>query len=642
MSAIWGIIDFNHNSIAENEQILMEQPFRKCVIDRFEHKVHKNVYMGCGVQYFTKEAEFEGLPIVASEQGYCFDADVVLDNREELCSRLNLKETNTLPDGTILSEMFHRYGYSCLNDLLGAYAFVYYDISNEKVSMVIDATGNRFIYYRMQEGKLYYSTLMEPLIRIGGQAVMNERWIADFLALENPRNITELEETPLEGIYRVAPGQIVTVDMKGISKQFYWEPLKDFKVLKLKDDDEYAIQFRSLFQKAVSCMLRSNGETGILLSGGLDSTAVACMAAPMLKRKDKILYSYTSVPIEGYQSDLPSNKITDERVLVEQTKEYLGNMNCTFVDMPEINPWDNRKEKMCYCEFPYKSVMNLQWIWEAMNQAAQKNIRIMLDGMCGNSTISFADPQVYMNTLLSQRRFVKLWKELSAFKRTRGISRKYVLKLTLKEYLQQKPILMDSVLERSFLQPPMYDKHKVKERLSKMYENIEKSKKNYSQYRYLLCNKVMFRQIGEVDVKSSLYTGVLLRDPTRDKRIIEFCLHLPMDQFIKNGEERRLVNVYLSDIMPKHVIKGSSIGVQGADLVFRIREHWDRIRSEWLYGYREHLDNKFVNCEKAIARIEQMKSVEDYKEFDMVRHIYSNMVLEYIDHIQNLCIRQTV
>ncbi len=637
MSAIWGIIDFNQNKIQVNEQLIMETPFHKCVIDKFEQKILKNVYMGCGIQYFTKEAEYECLPMLVPEQGYCFDADVVLDNRDELCEKLKIRETSTLPDGSILAEMIQMFGDDCLNDLLGAYAFVYYDIKNNEASLVVDATSNRCLYYRIIDGILYYSSLMEPLIMVCNHTDFNERWISDFLALENPITITELEETAIEGIYRIAPGQIVKVNHKGLNKQNYWEPLNNLNELRLLNDEEYAVQFKALFEKAVSCMLRSSGETGILLSGGLDSTAVACMAAPKLRDRGKMLYSYTSVPINGYQSNRPANKITDEGKIVEKTKEFIGNLDCTFVNMPELNSWDSRGEKLWYCEFPYKSVLNIHWIWESMNQAANRNIKIMLSGACGNSGISFTNPQVYVNTLLSRGRYVKCWKEICAFNRAQGISRKRALKMTLKSFLPHKSTYANQIVENSYLKQDMYVKHKVEERLTSIYGNIDKAKKNFSKYRYLLCNKVMYRQIGEIDAKSSLYTGVLMRDPTRDKRIIEFCLQLPIEQFVKNGEERRLVNVYLSDIMPRHVINVGSIGVQGADLTFRISKHWDRIRNEWLSGYGKHMDNKFVDCKKAISRIEQMRSVDDYKEFDMVRHIYSNMVLEYIDYIQELC-----
>jgi hypothetical protein len=53
------------------------------------------------------------------------------------------------------------------------------------------------------------------------------------------------------------------------------------------------------------------------------------------------------------------------------------------------------------------------------------------------------------------------------------------------------------------------------------------------------------------------------------------------------------------------------------------------------------MNNKCVDCDKAISCIEQMKSVEDYKEFDIVRHIYTNMVLEYIDYIRDLYVKQS-
>ena len=160
MSAIWGAIDMQGKGIPVSVQKMMRRAFDKCVIDRYEEICFNNVYMGCGIQYFVPEAKKEQLPL--REEGVFFTADVVLDNREELCNRLELskEERYNMPDGRILFEMYRRFGKTCLNELLGAYTFVWYDWEKNQIELVLDAVGNRCLYYRLVDSILYFSSLM--------------------------------------------------------------------------------------------------------------------------------------------------------------------------------------------------------------------------------------------------------------------------------------------------------------------------------------------------------------------------------------------------------------------------------------------------------------------------------------------------
>ena len=54
-----------------------------------------------------------------------------------------------MPDGRILYEVYGRLGKDCLNDLLGAYTFVWYDKEKNQIELVLDAVGNRCLYYRI-------------------------------------------------------------------------------------------------------------------------------------------------------------------------------------------------------------------------------------------------------------------------------------------------------------------------------------------------------------------------------------------------------------------------------------------------------------------------------------------------------------
>jgi asparagine synthase (glutamine-hydrolysing) len=59
--------------------------------------------------------------------------------------------------------------------------------------------------------------------------------------------------------------------------------------------------------------------------------------------------------------------------------------------------------------------------------------------------------------------------------------------------------------------------------------------------------------------------GIDQRDPTADRRLIEFCLSLPTSLFLANGELRALGTRALADRLPREVLTEPRRGYQGAD-----------------------------------------------------------------------------
>lgn len=633
MSAIWGIIDFDKKTVTEDEGLRMRKAYDRCVIDRYEVACRENVYMGCGIQYFTPEAKNEKLPII--EDGIYFDADVVIDNREELMTKLAISD-KSVTDGRLLFEMYKKYGRDSLNMMRGAYAFVYYDSKNGQADIAIDCTGERVVYYKRDGSRLYYSSLIEPLKDTETKSDVNGEWLTNFLSMDHLYMICETENTPVENVYRIAPAQTVRFTKSQTDKEIYWAPGKNVKVREYKTDEEYKREFLDIFTDAVKCVIRSEDEVSIMLSGGYDSTAVVSVAAPYLKEHGRRIHSYTSVPEKGLKSNDGGYDVNDETEYVKSTAKYFGNIDMTFVDMPGMNAWDYRTEELRKMEMPYKSVQNLIWICDSMRQAYSNGSRLILNGSFGNTTISFGDLTLYMNELYMKHRYIKLLKELKAFQSTFGFSRKYALKQIIND-VKKKPVLDDSeaVLGRSYIKKETAKKYGSCRRIGEMMYGIEERYKNMDSYRQGMMDFKAFRQIGETGMKHSLATGVLLRDPTRDKRVVEFCVSLPISQYVKNGECRRLVSVYMRDMMPPRVIDSTRKGRQSADLKERCVRESDRILKEWRTIYADNMNNEFVDCKRALQDLDKIQSLDELREYDIVRHIYTISAIEYVNSIRN-------
>jgi asparagine synthase (glutamine-hydrolysing) len=59
--------------------------------------------------------------------------------------------------------------------------------------------------------------------------------------------------------------------------------------------------------------------------------------------------------------------------------------------------------------------------------------------------------------------------------------------------------------------------------------------------------------------------GIDMRDPTADRRLFEFCLSVPTDQFMRDGVPRALARRALADRLPDVVLDCPLKGLQAAD-----------------------------------------------------------------------------
>jgi len=654
MSAIWGALSLNGAKLPDNLGARMREAYAGCAIDRFEEYSETCAAFGCGIQYFTPEAERETLPL-ANDQ-FIFTADVVLDNRDELLARLGLDAgtgagasggpsgAGAPPDGWILCEMFARYGEECLNDLLGAYAFVFYDRREGKLSLVSDVTGNRCLYYRISENILYFSTLINPIIKADGCEGINERWIIDFIAMDDMGTGCDFEETPYAGIYKVAPRQIVTYCRGSLQKKLYWQP--DTSLLELDGDEAYAAQLRKIFTESVRCLLRTD-ETGLMLSGGLDSTAVACYAAPILRGRGKTLRTYTSVPEQGYVSRHSQYHITDESENVLKTRAFLESkgckLACNFISLSGADIWGSRKAMMELMESPYKSLQNILWSLEGLRMARRDGARLMLNGGFGNSTISLNNINSLFFELLRRRKFITYIKQMVKFGREyKSGKRKLVRNAfnTAREYYAPgiKSAGGESIIRNSYASRTSLDSYGVVAKYAELKQRSMRNKVDYDCYRKALVHDQLFHMKGEVNTKFSMATSILTRDPTMDKRLIEFCIRLPADQFTRDGMARRLVRTYLAPDMPEHVMAINRRGLQSADFLDYIQKNWAVVKGDLLRIYNENAGSPLVDIARALADIDSIDGAFNgggdgagVKDFDVMRLGYTAMALEFIN-----------
>lgn len=613
MSAIWGYLSYL-NPVNTELADLMEAPYKeKCNIDRYRNLQHSTLFMGCGIQHITKEAKTEILPVFDVPNGIFFTSDCLLDNREELTLQLNTDSEQ--PDGTLMFLAYKKWGIDCLRKFRGLFSMAVYDKKQNTLYLATDQTSSRCLYYYKTKDFVCFSTLLEPIRRICPDIPLNEYYIKDFLTAPGLLPNIVPTETPYIGVYKINPGCYVAITQDTVTEHSYWTPFMQKKHRHLTAKG-YGKAFRTLFSRCVTDALRTDGEVGISMSSGLDSASIGALAATSLRTKNKSLFTYTYVPYEIPKEDNNKFLIHNETEDVMKITRMYPNMLPHFLNNHGANCLEFLNEGIKIMEIPFKAFVNLPNLYEIYVQAKKDNCKIVLTGQAGNGTISHG----YINDILfddyQKGHFLRFFNNINRYAVTVKISRKKMIKTCLRRYSRAKKEyrcqnLNSFTPDNPYLTRDVLSGYPLRERYhtGEIYsvESLPMNKEGHLQF---LFKKALYTYLGELDTKLGLATGVVLRDPSRDSRILEFCASLPYHIYAYRGTPRWLIRGALADYLPADLLNDwIRHGIQNSDWLLRIKRDRQKIfpALDTLLGPAEKTTGTF--CLHSVINTQKIKQL---------------------------------
>lgn len=235
---------------------------------------------GFGHQMFctTPESRHEKQPLANESGSLCLTFDGRVDNREELRAALGSKDVHLRDntDAELVLRAYECWGENSTRKILGDFAYAIWDVPARRLFCARDILGLKPFYYYTNGRIFLFGSELRQLFEFKElPRKPNEGMIAEHLADE----VTSREETIWEGILRLPPAHVLVVE-PGLAprKTRYWDIDYGRKLL-YGTDQEYAEHFLGVFKESVRCRLRSPGRLGVELSGGLDSSSIACVSA---------------------------------------------------------------------------------------------------------------------------------------------------------------------------------------------------------------------------------------------------------------------------------------------------------------------------------------------------------------------------
>jgi asparagine synthase (glutamine-hydrolysing) len=216
-------------------------------------------------------------------------------------------EFHTSSDTEVLLRAYVEWGAGCVERLNGMYAFAIWDSLREELVLARDRLGVKPLYYApTPDGVLFAS---EPKGILANPLFTPRVSVEALPILLNPR-LAMPGETPVQGLYEVKPGHVMRVDRRGCHEYPYW------RLVSHEHTDDLATTvstIRELLEDIVERQLVADVPRAAMLSGGLDSSAMAAMAARILARNgDGPLVTY-SAQFDDEERDFRPTTLRPER-----------------------------------------------------------------------------------------------------------------------------------------------------------------------------------------------------------------------------------------------------------------------------------------------------------------------------------------
>ena len=234
--------------------------------------------------------------------------------RRELEAKGHSFKTNS--DTEILPHLYEEHGDALVEHLNGMYAFTLWDSARKKLIIARDRFGEKPLFYGVFDNKLIYAS--EPKAILAHPAATAE------LDLEALREYVSFDYVPAprsiyKGISKLPAAHLMIVENGEFNVRRYWDISWTSGTADMQNGshaaaslEEKAAELRTLLSDAVRMRLVADVPLGILLSGGIDSSTVAALAAEHANEKIKTF----SI---GFEEDS-----FDESKYARQVAQHLG------------------------------------------------------------------------------------------------------------------------------------------------------------------------------------------------------------------------------------------------------------------------------------------------------------------------------
>jgi asparagine synthase (glutamine-hydrolysing) len=427
-----------------------------------------------------------------------------LELRRELRAKGHEFVTDT--DTEVILHVYSEYGERGFSRLNGMWAFAIADVPKRRVVLSRDRFSIKPLYLLHLPRCSYFASEIKQLLSLLPGVRLNADTISAFITqglLDHSRG------TFYEGIIKAAPHTniVITLDTGDIQEGVYWDFARTNSNGSL---EQTANQFRELFLDSIRLRLRSDVKVGVLLSGGLDSSAIA--VGSRLISGDKV-ESYSIISEDG---------ICDEhRHINILAKTGLKNRQIPFGYTDVLQDLD---KVLDHSDEPVGgfSVVAQYKLFRAIKQ--ETDVTVLLSGQGGDEVLLgyLKFFFFYLKTLYLHHRYSQAIFQLGASLWHRTVVNQFTL-ASARRYIPSLSTGLDRAFKPGYVRVPIWT---CGDMTSRQIADIEK----YS-----------VPALTHYEDRNSMAHSLEVRHPFLDHRLVELLLNCPPEWKIRNGWTKYLL-----------------------------------------------------------------------------------------------------
>jgi len=526
----------------------------------------------------------------------------------------------TQTDTEVILAAFAKWGADCLQKFNGMWAFAIWDKEEKRLLLSRDRFGKKPLFYAFIGDSFVFGSEMKALVPFL-QEVKPSR---DFSWMQ--QNLFAYEPTGkclIEGIQRFPAAHYGVYQNGKLSISRYWNTLDHLHPVPKKYSKQVE-EFRELFWDACRIRLRADVPVGTALSGGVDSSAIAAGIKEAAQREFRAAGTASVAPHwqNAFIASMPGSPL-DEAHFAKKVAAHLD-IRPHIIEIDADEGLRNLADSLYYFEELYiTSPVPMVQTYRAERKAG---VYVSIDGHGADELFSGYDtfllnafwdcglnPFSICNILRTYRGIVPPFPQFK------------VCEVGVRDYFQRVSGSFDfkdfvphirKELEKAFTR----NSHAFNDALYDLFHtgNLPTLLRNYDRY--------------------SMMSGVEIRMPFLDHRIVAYCFSIPWTSKIRSGYTKALLRDALAPFLPREIIyRKYKMGFQ-TPIVDWLKGPWRAYFLE-LVNSRDFLQSGLIHAAEVKAKIEHVIHNESatYREGEQAYaalqpFLWEKMVLKRFEH----------
>lgn len=473
-----------------------------------------------------------------------------IELKKDLVSKGHIFYTDT--DSETIIHLYEEYGVKCLDYLRGMFTFILYNTQTKQLFAARDRVGEKTLYYAQIQTGIVFSTELKAILKYCiDKPQLNANILAQSIRYNYP---LDLKNTYIEQIKRLQAGEYALVDSKGLTLHKYWNrnnlPIFEGSV------DESKTEILRLLRESVSLCLQSDVPVAILLSGGIDSSAIAAFA----KETGREVHVITA----GYKGTYD----VDER---DVAKRFAKERGLIFHEV-ELDAEDFQNlfdEYTYYIDEPACDVSAMSQ-WALYKKAKDLGFKVLLGGL-GSDEQFYGYP--YHNNLAQSLELFRQHRDLFPWKGTEKkiAFLKYIFNHWRHILFAGYPYKLDDTIPVAWTYED-YCKFAKDAQVEWNGENFEFAKEDVhfsfsantgidEVYDFMFTRFMTTLCLYLAD-RLGMGNSVEIRSPFVDYKLVEFVASLPTSMKYRKDNPKGFLKEILRGIVPDYILDGRKRGFE--------------------------------------------------------------------------------